>query len=173
MFASFFLPWVIIGNSRPTPLTVGWPIVVPLAVIAATGLTILLPERTLYTRFFLALPLALGCFALGSALLIFMMSSAIAVNTVGVGFLGVDIGFAFFTLGACVLASAGYFKLIRELPLLMAGRLRLAPLPGALRGLSTPVPPNGAYPHTAPYAAHNGASHNGAVSANGAVDGDE
>jgi hypothetical protein len=173
MFASFFLPWVIIGNSRPTPLTVGWPVVVPLAVIAATGLTILLPERTLYTRFFLALPLALGCFALGSALLIFMMSSAIAVNTVGVGFLGVDIGFAFFTLGACVLASAGYFKLIRELPLLMAGRLRLAPLPGALRGLSTPVPPNGAYPHAAPQAAHNGASHNGAASAGGTVDGDE
>ncbi|GEM_PF-2543946 len=168
MFASFFLPWVIIGNSRPTPLTIGWPVVIPLAVIAATGLTILLPERTLYTRFFLALPLALGCFALGSALLIFMMSSAIAINTVGGGFLGVDIGFAFFTLGAFVLASAGYFKLIRDLPLLMAGRLRLAPLPGALRGLSTP--PNGAYPHAAPYAAHNGASQNGASGAGGTVD---
>jgi hypothetical protein len=142
MFLSFLLPWVIISGARATPLGIGWPIIVPLAVILGTGLTILLPQRTRYTPFILALPFALGCFALGAALLVFLVSSAIAANSVGVAFLGVDIGFIFFALAAFVLACAGYFKLLRELPLLLAGHIRLAPLPGMLGRLaSAPAQP--------------------------------
>jgi hypothetical protein len=141
MFLSFLLPWVIIGGTRATPLSIGWPVIVPLAAILAVGATIVLPERTLYTRFILALPFAFGCFALGSALVVFLVSSAIAANTVGPAFLGVDIGFLFFTLASFLLASAGYFKLLRELPLLLAGHIRLAPLPAMLERLtSNPTP---------------------------------
>lgn len=141
MFLSFLLPWVIISGARATPLSIGWPVLVPLAAILAVGLTILLPERTLYTRFVLALPFAFGCFALGSALVVFLVSSAIAANSVGAAFLGVDFGFIIFTLAAAVLASAGYFKLLRELPLLHAGRITLAPLPGGLgRVAANPAP---------------------------------
>jgi hypothetical protein len=132
MLLSFFLPWVIISGSRATPFSVGWPIFVPLALILAVALTILAPEHALYTRFTLALPFASGCFALGSALVVFLVSSAIAANSVGVAFLGVDIGFVLFIIAACLLASAGYFKLLRELPLLYAGQIVLAPLPGLL-----------------------------------------
>ncbi|HLW02556.1 MAG TPA: zinc-ribbon domain-containing protein [Ktedonobacterales bacterium] len=132
MFLSFFLPWVIINGSRATPLSVGWPVFLPLALIACVALTILTPERTLYARFVLALPFAFGCFALGSAFVVFLVSSAIAANTVGAAFLGVDIGFVFFAIASCVLASAGYFKLLRELPLLYTGQMTLAPLPGML-----------------------------------------
>ncbi len=157
MFFSFFLPWVIISGLRASALTIGWPIAISMAVIGATALTVLLPERTLYARFFLALPLAVGCFSLGSALIVFLLSSAIAANTVGATFLGVDIGFVIFTLAALVLTCAGYFKLIRELPLLVAGRLRLAPLPGMLGGLAAnpapPTQPQYPLPHTAPSAA--------------------
>ncbi len=142
MFLSFLLPWVIFGGTRATPLSIGWPVLLPLAAIIAVGLTILFPERTLYTRFILALPFAFGCFALGSAFVIFLVSSAIAANSVGPAFLGVDIGFIFFVLAALMLASAGYFKFLRELPLLAAGQLRLAPLPAALAGHSaSPAPP--------------------------------
>ncbi len=141
MFLSFLLPWVIISGTRATPLSIGWPVLVPLAAILAVGLTILLPERTLYTRFILALPFAFGCFALGSALVVFLVSSAIAANSVGVAFLGIDIGFIIFTLAALILASAGYFKFLRELPLLHTGRITLAPLPGGLgRVSSNPTP---------------------------------
>jgi hypothetical protein len=141
MFLSFLLPWVIISGTRATPLSIGWPVLLPLAAILAVGLTILLPERTLYTRFILALPFSFGCFALGSALVVFLVSSAIAANSVGIAFLGVDIGFILFTLAAAILASAGYFKLLRELPLLYAGRITLAPLPGSLgRVAANPTP---------------------------------
>jgi hypothetical protein len=151
MFLSFFLPWLIISGTRATPLTIGWPVILPLAAILATGLTVLMPERALYMRFFLALPLALGCFALGSALLLFLVSSAIAANTVGSSFLGVDIGFLLFALAALALTCAGYYKLVRELPLLLAGRMRLAPLPGALRGLAgAPIPSMPAAPQRPP-----------------------
>lgn len=136
MLLSFFLPWLILSNIRATPLSIGWPVILPLAVIVFTILTILAPNYTLYARFLLALPLGLGCFALGSALLLFLLSSALAANTVGASFLGVDIGFAFFVVAALVLTCAGYYKLIRELPLLQSGRLHLAPLPGMLRVLS-------------------------------------
>lgn len=157
MLLSFFLPWVIISGSRATPLSIGWPVIVPLAAVVAVGLTILLPERTLYTRFILALPFAFGCFALGSALVVFLISSAIAANSVGTAFLGVDIGFILFALAALVLAAAGYFKFLRELPLLHAGHITLAPLPGMLgRGAANPAAPqhpspNGVNPssHTA------------------------
>jgi hypothetical protein len=132
MLLSFFLPWIIISGSRATPLSVGWPIIVPLALIVAVAFTILAPERALYTRFTLALPFAFGSFALGSALVVFLVSSAIAANTVGAAFLGVDIGFVLFTIASGVLASAGYFKLLRELPLLYTGQITLAPLPGML-----------------------------------------
>ncbi len=132
MLLSFFLPWVIISGSRVTPLSVGWPVFVPLALLLGIALTILMPERALYTRFALALPFAAGCFGLGSAGVVFLVSSAIAANSVGVAFLGVDIGFILFTLAACLLACAGYFKLLRELPLLYAGQIVLAPLPGVL-----------------------------------------
>jgi hypothetical protein len=149
MFLSFFLPWVIIGGIRATPLSIGWPVALPLAAILGVFLTVLLPGRALYARFFLALPLCLGCFALGSALLLFLFSSAVAANAVGASFLGVDIGFAFFALAALVLISAGYYKLLRELPLLQSGKLLLAPLPGMLRALSErPVP---ASPHPTAY----------------------
>jgi hypothetical protein len=140
MLLSFLLPWVIISGSRATPLSIGWPVLVPLALILAVALTILLPERTVYTRFILALPFAFGSFALGNAVVIFLVSSAIAANSVGTAFLGVDIGFVLFTLAACVLAAAGYFKLLRELPLLSTGQIVLAPLPGTLgRSASSPV----------------------------------
>ncbi|HEY7348484.1 MAG TPA: zinc ribbon domain-containing protein [Ktedonobacterales bacterium] len=136
MLLSFALPWVIIGGERATPLSLGWPVLVPLAVLIAVGLTLALPERTRYTRFVPALPFALGCFSLGSALIIFLISSAIAANSVGIAFLGVDIGYVLFALASLVLASAGYVKLLRELPLLLAGRLRLVPLPGMLGNLT-------------------------------------
>jgi len=135
MFASFFLPWLIIGGVRATPLSVGWPVALPLVVILGAFLTVLLPERLLYARFLLALPLNLGCFALGAALLLFLLSSAVAANSVGVSFLGMDIGFALFVLAALVLTGAGYYKLLRELPLLQAGLIRLSPLPGVLGAL--------------------------------------
>jgi hypothetical protein len=154
MFLSFLLPWVIISGSRTAPLSIGWPVVVPLAVIFAVACTILLPERTVYTRFFLALPFAFGCAALGSALVVFLVSSAIAANSVGITFLGVDIGFILFTLAALLLAVAGYFKFLRELPLLYTGQITLAPLPGTLGRPANPAPrpsgqqpmPNGFYP---------------------------
>ena len=130
MFISFLLPWVITSGSRVAPLSIGWPVMFPLAVIVGVAFTILLPERTLYARFVLALPFAFGCFALGSALVIFLVSSAIAANTVGPAFLGVDLGFILFTLAALTLAIAGYFKFLRELPLLYAGQITLAPLSG-------------------------------------------
>jgi hypothetical protein len=136
MFLCFFLPWVIIGGVRATPLSMGWPVVLPLVVLAGAMLTILIPHRALYARFFLALPLGLGCFGLGCALLLFLLSSAIAANNVGASFLGVDIGFAFFVVAALALTIGGYYKLLRELPLLQSGQLRLAPLPGILRVLS-------------------------------------
>ena len=130
MFISFLLPWVITSGSRVAPLSIGWPVMFPLAAIVGIAFTILLPERTLYARFILALPFAFGCFALGSALVIFLVSSAIAANTVGPAFLGVDLGFILFTLAALTLAIAGYFKFLRELPLLYAGQITLAPLSG-------------------------------------------
>ncbi len=141
MFLSFLLPWVIFGGTRATPLGIGWPIVLPLVAILAVGATILLPERTLYTRFLLALPFAFGCFALGGALVVFLVSSAIAANTVGPSFLGVDIGFAFFVLTALLLTCAGYFKFLRELPLLAAGQIHLAPLPVTLGRRAAPPAP--------------------------------
>ena len=144
MFLCFFLPWVIVGGVRATPLSVGWPVILPLVVLAGAMLTILMPDRALYTRFFLALPLCLGCFALGCALLLFLLSSAIAANSVGASFLGVDIGFAFFVVAALALAIGGYYKLLRELPLLQSGQLRLAPLPGLLRSLSERPAPGSA-----------------------------
>lgn len=144
MFLCFFLPWVIVGGVRATPLSAGWPVILPLAVLAGAMLTILMPDRALYTRFFLALPLCLGCFALGCALLLFLLSSAIAANSVGASFLGVDIGFAFFVVAALALAIGGYYKLLRELPLLQSGQLRLAPLPGLLRSLSERPAPGSA-----------------------------
>jgi hypothetical protein len=141
MFLCFFLPWVIIGGNRDTPLSMGWPVALPLVVLAGAMLTILMPHRALYARFFLALPLGLGCFGLGCALLLFLLSSAIAANNVGASFLGVDIGFAFFVVAALALTIGGYYKLLRELPLLQSGQLRLAPLPGILRALSeNPTP---------------------------------
>jgi len=150
MLLSFFLPWVIISGIRATALTIGWPMVIPMALIGITALTVLLPERALYARFFLALPLVVGCFALGSALIVFLVSSAIAANTVGGAFLGVDIGFVIFTLAALLLACAGYYKLIRELPLLLFGRLRLVPLPGMLGGLAATSGPRPPTPRTPP-----------------------
>ena len=146
MFLCFFLPWVIIGGVRATPLSIGWPVVLPLVVLAGAMLTILMPHRALYARFFLALPLGLGCFGLGCALLLVLLSSAIAANNVGVSFLGVDIGFAFFVVAALALTIGGYYKLLRELPLLQSGQLRLAPLPGILRALSESPAPSGAHP---------------------------
>ncbi len=146
MFLCFFLPWVIIGGVRETPLSIGWPVALPLVVLAGAMLTILMPGRALYARFFLALPLGLGCFGLGCALLLFLLSSAIAANNVGVSFLGVDIGFAFFVVAALALTIGGYYKLLRELPLLQAGQLRLAPLPGILRALSESPAPGSAQP---------------------------
>ena len=146
MFLCFFFPWVIVGGVRATPLSAGWPVILPLAVLAGAMLTILMPDRALYTRFFLALPLCLGCFALGCALLLFLLSSAIAANSVGASFLGVDIGFAFFVVAALALAIGGYYKLLRELPLLQSGQLRLAPLPGLLRSLSERPAPGSAQP---------------------------
>lgn len=162
MFLCFFLPWVIVGGVRATPLSVGWPVILPLAVLAGAMLTILMPDRALYTRFFLALPLCLGCFALGCALLLFLLSSAIAANSVGASFLGVDVGFAFFVVAALALAIGGYYKLLRELPLLQSGQLRLAPLPGLLRALSEHRPTGSAQPaaavQQAPLSAGNAAS---------------
>ena len=149
MFLCFFLPWVIVGGVRATPLSVGWPVILPLAALAGAMLTIVMPDRALYTRFFLALPLCLGCFALGCALLLFLLSSAIAANTVGANFLGVDIGFAFFVVASLALTIGGYYKLLRELPLLQSGQLRLAPLPGLLRSLSE-RPAQGSAQPTAP-----------------------
>ncbi len=141
MLLSFLLPWVIISGSRATPLSVGWPIIVPAVIIAAVGLTILAPERTLYARFFLALPFALGCFALGSAVIIFLVSTAIAANSVGTAFLGIDLGLLLFSVAALLLIISGYFKLLRELPLFQAGLITLAPLPGMLgRGAASPAP---------------------------------
>lgn len=162
MFLCFFFPWVIVGGVRATPLSVGWPVILPLVVLAGAMLTILMPDRALYTRFFLALPLCLGCFALGCALLLFLLSSAIAANSVGASFLGVDIGFAFFVVAALALAIGGYYKLLRELPLLQSGQLRLAPLPGLLRSLSERPAPGSAQPAApapqAPLSAGNAAS---------------
>jgi hypothetical protein len=51
-----------------------------------------------------------------------------------------------FTLDAVIIASAGYFKLLRELPLLYAGRITLAPLPGSLGRVATNPAPNRANP---------------------------
>lgn len=146
MFLCFFLPWVIVGGGRDTPLSIGWPVALPLIVLAGAMLTIVMPERALYARFFLALPLGLGCFGLGSALLLFLLSSAVAANSVGASFLGVDIGFAFFVVAALALTIGGYYKLLRELPLFQSGQLRLAPLPGILRVLSERPAPGSAQP---------------------------
>lgn len=136
LLISFFLPWVIISGIRASALSVGWPIALPILLVASVGLTILLPERALYARFFLALPLMVGCFFLGCALLIFLLSSAIAANAVGPNFLGVDVGFVLFAAASLALAWAGYYKLVRELPLVTTGRLPLAPLPRFLRVLA-------------------------------------
>jgi hypothetical protein len=136
LLTSFFLPWIIISGSRASAFSVGWPVVLPMLLVMGVLLTILLPERALYLRFFLALPLIVGCFFLGSALLLFLLSSAIAANTAGPNFLGVDVGFALFAVASLVLACAGYYKLVRELPLLLTGRLPLAPLPRVLRALA-------------------------------------
>jgi hypothetical protein len=132
MLLSFFLPWLIISGSRATPFSAGWSVIVPLAAIVAVGLTILMPERTLFTRFLLTLPFALGCFALGCALVIFLVSTAIASYTVGTAYLGIDLGFVLFTLAALLLIAAGYLKLLREIPMFQAGHITPAPLPGML-----------------------------------------
>ncbi len=136
LLVSFFLPWVIISGIRASALSVGWPIALPILLVVGVALTILLPERALYARFFLALPLMVGCFFLGCALLIFLLSSAIAANAVGPNFLGVDVGFVLFAAASLALAWAGYYKLVREVPLVTTGRLPLAPLPRFLRVLA-------------------------------------
>jgi hypothetical protein len=136
LLVSFFLPWLIIADNRPSALSVGWPIILPMLLVVAIALTILLPERALYLRGFLALPLIVGSFFFGGALLLFLLSSAIAANTAGPNFLGVDVGFALFAVASLVLAWAGYYKLLRELPLVLSGRLPLAPLPRFLRALA-------------------------------------
>ncbi len=136
LLVSFFLPWIIISGTRDSALSVGWPIALPMLLVAGIELTILLPQRALYMRFFLALPLIIGCFFLGSALLLFLWSSAVAANDVGPSFLGVDVGFVLFVAGSLALAWSGYYKLMRELPLAITGRLPLAPLPRFLRVLA-------------------------------------
>jgi hypothetical protein len=136
LLVSFFLPWIIISGIRASALSVGWPIVLPMLLVVGVGLTIVMPGRALYMRFFLALPVIVGSFFLGCALLLFLLSSAIAANAVGPNFLGVDVGFVLFAAASLALAWAGYYKLLREVPLVTTGRLPLAPLPRFLRVLA-------------------------------------
>jgi hypothetical protein len=136
LLVSFFLPWIILSGTRDSALSVGWPIALPMLLVVGVGLTILLPQRALYMRCFLALPLIVGWFFLGTALLLFLWSSAIAANDVGPSFLGVDVGFVLFVAASLALAWSGYYKLMRELPLVVTGRLPLAPLPRFLRVLT-------------------------------------
>jgi hypothetical protein len=163
LLVSFFLPWVIISGLRASALSVGWPIALPILLVIGVGLTILLPQRALYMRCFLALPLMVGCFFLGSALLLFLLSSSIAANTAGPSFLGVDVGFALFAVASLALAWAGYYKLLREIPLVVTGRLPLAPLPRFLSALAEKPPaPKAAVTQdnqAAPPATHERAEH--------------